>query len=137
MSYTRRTASGLILGLGAGLIARPQAAGAQSPVPPPHMKAVLETASAYHGPTYRFLRELCWRESRFDPTAYNRAGYHGLFQYDWPRWNEESPRYGMEGASPYDPWAAALVTAGAVAHYPLWRVHGIWPPSRFCGSPWT
>jgi hypothetical protein len=135
--YSRRSIPGLILGVGAGLLARPQGANAQGAEPPSHIKTVLLEASYQYGPTYRFLRELCRRESGFDPTAYNRAGYEGLFQYDRARWSEESRKYGFELWSPYDPWAAAAVTAAVVANYPLWQVHGIWPPSRYCGSPWA
>lgn len=136
-NYHRRGVAGLLLGVGAGLLTVPEAADAQVAEPPPHIKTVLLEASYQYGPTYRFLRELCWRESGFYPGAYNRAGYHGLFQYDWSRWNEESPKYGFGDWSPYDPWAAAAVTAAVVANYPLGQVHGIWPPSRYCGSPWA
>lgn len=136
-NYHRRGVGGLVLGAGAALLAAPRQTEAQALEPPPDIKAVLLAASATYGPTYRFLRELARRESGFYAGAYNPAGYHGLFQYDWSRWNAESPKHGMEGASPYDPWAAALVTAGVVATYPLWQVHGIWPPSRYCGSPWA
>lgn len=119
----------------AAALARPRTAHAQEPLP--YVDDALRAASHAHGVSYRFLRCLSWYETNWQPWQHNGSLYHGLFQYDWARWNEESPKYGFAGHSPYNAWAAAHVTAGVVANSPLWKVNGIWPPSRRCGSPWS
>ena len=48
-------------------------------------------------------------ESGLDPTAYNSAGYHGLFQYDDTTWGA----YGY--GSIWDPVAQARTTAELLA----------------------
>jgi hypothetical protein len=85
-------------------------------------------AAQLHGVSERRLFCLAWRESRFQPWAYNAAGYHGAFQFDWPTWAYGSRLAGFEGASPYDVWAAAHVTAFLIARGEGHR----WPPLRWC-----
>lgn len=93
--------------------------------------AIHLAAITYDVPESR-LRCLAWRESGFLPFAYNRAGYHGLFQFSWSTWQWAAARAGMAATSPYDPWAAAQVAAWLGTHPELggWR-H--WPPARGCG----
>ena len=73
--------------------------------------AAIHSAAVTHGVQEWRLRCLAQRESSFFPGAYNAAGYHGLYQWDWPSWREVSPRAGYAGASPYNAWSAAHVTA--------------------------
>jgi hypothetical protein len=88
----------------------------------------ISVAAAHHGVSEQRLRCLAFRESRFQPWAYNRAGYHGLYQFDWATWTYGSRLAGLVGASPYDPWAAAEVTALLIARGEGSR----WPPLRWC-----
>lgn len=90
--------------------------------------AAISGAAARHGVSEQRLRCLAFRESSWHPWAYNRAGYHGLLQFDWPTWRDGSRRAGWEGASPYDPYAAADVAAYLISIGEGWR----WPPLRWC-----
>ena len=110
--------------LGAGWAHSCAGAGAQSP----EVAEAIASAAATYGVSEARLRCLAWRESRFWPGAYNRAGYHGLFQYDWPTWAYGSRLAGFEGHSPYDAWAAAHTTALLIARGEGRR----WPPLRWC-----
>jgi hypothetical protein len=89
--------------------------------------AIHEAAVTYGVPEGR-LRCLAWRESRFWAGAYNAAGYHGLYQFDWPTWRYGSRLAGLTDATPYDPWSAAHVTALLIARGEGSR----WPPLRWC-----
>ena len=67
-------------------------------------------------------------ESRLDPTITSRNGlYHGMYQYDWPTWYELSRQAGYTGWSPYNPEAAAQVTAYALRRGQAYR----WPTCRY------
>ena len=88
----------------------------------------IAVAAAHHGVSEQRLRCLAFLESRFQPWAYNRAGYHGLYQFTWSTWTYGARLAGLEGASPYDPWAAAEVTALLIARGEGFR----WPPLRWC-----
>jgi len=64
------------------------------------------------------LKALCvaHRESRFHVFATNRSsGAAGLFQWLPHSWRVYSHRYGLDGASPYDPVANVTVAAHVVA----------------------
>jgi Transglycosylase SLT domain len=91
--------------------------------------SAIHEAATTHGVPEARLRCLAYRESRFFPGAFNRAGpYHGLFQFDWPTWRSGAWRAGWTGWSPYQPLAAAHVAAFLIAHGEGWR----WPPLRWC-----
>ena len=92
----------------------------------------IAVAASRHNVSEQRMRCLAFRESTFQPWAYNRAGYHGLYQFSWQTWNWAAPRAGWPEASPYDPYAAADVAAwlGTQWHYGGWR-H--WPSARLCG----
>lgn len=53
-------------------------------------------------------------ESGFNPRAYNPSGASGLFQQLASYWPGRAAAYGFAGASPFDPWANAMVSAGMV-----------------------
>lgn len=88
----------------------------------------IAVAAARHNVSEQRMRCLAFRESTFQPWAYNRAGYHGLYQFNWSTWVYGSRLAGLEGASPYDPWAASEVTALLIARGEGHR----WPPLRWC-----
>jgi hypothetical protein len=94
----------------------------------PEVAAAIASAAQAYGVPEGTLRCLAWRESRFWPGAYNPAGYHGLYQYDWPTWAYASRLAGYEGWSPYSPWAAAHTTALLIVRGEGRR----WPPLRGC-----
>jgi hypothetical protein len=93
------------------------------------VSVAIHQAAVRYGVSEQRLRCLAYRESTFRPWAYNAAGpYHGLFQFDGPTWQEGSWRAGFGGASPYDPYAASMVTGYLIAAGEGWR----WPPLRWC-----
>ena len=106
--------------------------------PPPPVEEALREAEAVWGVPYYRLACLAWRESSWNPLAYNRAGYHGLMQYDWTTWfqgirearNPADPEYPLvaRGSSPYQARESALVTGYFIAKGEGWR----WPPLRWC-----
>lgn len=55
-------------------------------------------------------------ESGLNPSARGGGGgnYAGLFQQSLSYWPGRAAQYGFAGASPYDPWANAMVSAGMV-----------------------
>jgi soluble lytic murein transglycosylase-like protein len=77
----------------------------------------LEHAAAEQGVSVGCLYRIAYRESRYQPWATNRSsGAAGLMQYLPSTWRTLSRWAGYEGASPYDPWAAAHVAAFTIAH---------------------
>lgn len=99
----------------------------------------VDHAADASGVSADFLHCLAGRESGHNPQAVNwRGNWHGVYQYLPSTWAGQSWRYGYGGASVYDGWANAHVTAAAIAanrgNYAWLR--GQWPPSRWCGSPW-
>lgn len=99
----------------------------------------VDHAAAVHGVRADFLHCLAGRESGHDPQAVNgRGNWHGAFQYLPSTWAGQSWRYGYGGASVYDGWANAHVTAAAIAANrgnDAW-LYGQWPPAQWCGRPW-
>ena len=70
---------------------------------------IIETAALEFGIEPGYLISIAECESGSDPSAYNSAGYHGLFQYDDSTW--EAYGYG----SIWDPVAQARTTAELIA----------------------
>lgn len=98
-------------------------AAAQSP----DVQAAMESASATYGVPYATLRRLALCESRFRPWVDNEqgSGAMGLYQFMPRTWAWMSHQAGWGGSSPYDPWAAAHVTAWALSrgygrHWSCW-----------------
>lgn len=76
----------------------------------------IHRAAVWHGVSEGWLKRVAWCESKYFPLARGRAGEMGLFQFQWRTWRWMSPRAGYAGASPDDPYAAAMVAAWAFAH---------------------
>lgn len=75
----------------------------------------LEHASAEYGVSVGCLYRIAYRESRYQPWATNRSsGAAGLMQYLPSTWRWMSQQAGYGGASVYDAWSAAHVTAWAI-----------------------
>ncbi len=79
--------------------------------------AVIYAAATEFGLDPSYLLSVATCESTLNPTAYNPAGYHGLFQFDQSTW----AAYGY--GSIYDPvaqsrTAARLIAAGQSSRWP-------------------
>jgi hypothetical protein len=91
-----------------------------SPSPLPSgetMTNVIVEAASEFGISGDYLLSVAQCESGLDPGAYNPAGYHGLFQFDFQTWGA----YGY--GSIYDPvaqarTAAELLAAGHASRWP-------------------
>jgi len=78
----------------------------------------LDHAAAEYGVAPRCLYSIAWRESRFLPWVdnYQGSGARGLMQFKDGTWRFMSWAAGYGGASVYNAWAAAHVTAWAISH---------------------
>jgi len=77
---------------------------------------IYEAALTYNI-NYEWLRRTAVCESQLDPNVTSRNGlYHGLYQFSWRTWYWMSAQAGWQGYSPYNPQAAAHVTAWAFKH---------------------
>lgn len=94
---------------------------AASPSPDPlaagSITGVISAAATEFGLDPGYLLSVASCESGLSPTAYNAAGYHGLFQFDQTTW----AAYGY--GSIYDPTAQArtaarLIAAGQSSRWP-------------------
>lgn len=79
--------------------------------------SIISAAAVEFGLDPGYLLSVATCESGLDPTAYNPAGYHGLFQFDQTTW----AAYGY--GSIYDPaaqsrTAARLIAAGQGSRWP-------------------
>jgi soluble lytic murein transglycosylase-like protein len=83
----------------------------------PDVAYALEHASAEYGVSLGCLRNLAWRESRYQPwqTNWQGSGAAGLMQFmpGTYRWMSQQAGYG--GTSPYDAWSSAHVAAWAIS----------------------
>ena len=70
---------------------------------------IIYAAAAEYGIDGAYMVSIATCESGLNPSAYNAAGYHGLFQYDDTTW----AAYGY--GSIYDPVAQARTTAELLA----------------------
>jgi soluble lytic murein transglycosylase-like protein len=73
------------------------------------MEGIITSAATEFGLDPDYLIGVAACESGLDPSAYNEAGYHGLFQFDEETWGA----YGY--GSIWDPSAQARTTARLIA----------------------
>jgi Transglycosylase SLT domain len=78
---------------------------------------IILNAAAAHGVSGDFLYSLAMCESTLNPNAYNPAGYHGLFQFDFQTWAAfgEGHIYDPEAQAQA---AAELISAGETDRWP-------------------
>lgn len=88
---------------------RRQAGGSSGSYETGSVTSIIEAAALEFGIEPGYLISIAECESGLDPTAYNSAGYHGLFQYDDTTWSA----YGY--GSIWDPVAQARTTAELLA----------------------
>ena len=79
---------------------------------------IIYAAAERHGLSGDYLVSVAECESGLDPSAYNAAGYHGLFQFDQTTWAE------FGNGSITDPVAqaeaaASLIAAGQASRWPV------------------
>ena len=74
----------------------------------------IHQAAVTYGVSEGWMRRIAYCESRYTPWVTSRGGHMGLFQYSPGTWTTFSRWAGYAGASPYDPWSAAMVTAYAL-----------------------
>lgn len=83
------------------------------------IERVIEVGARYYGADAALLKRVAWRESKYNPGAYNPKGpYYGIFQFHPKTWwsMSRSAGEGWERYGPYHPVAAAMVAAWAFAH---------------------
>jgi surface rod structure-forming protein G/transglycosylase-like protein with SLT domain/uncharacterized protein DUF348 len=91
--------------------------GLRLPLAPAEIEAVIRAAAARYGADPEQLLRVAWCESKYNPNAYNvSSGASGLFQFMPRTWAANSVRVGYDGASPFDPVAAANVAAWMFAN---------------------
>jgi hypothetical protein len=87
-----------------------------------HVKKLIRCAAERYGISQRKALYIAWRESRYQPDAYNRAGRAaGIYQHLLIYWPERARQYGFPEWSPFNARANILVTMRMV------RDHGWWP----------
>ena len=86
-----------------------------------HVKRLIKCAAGYFGVSRDQALYVAWRESRFDPNAYNATGRAaGIFQHLLRYWPERAARYGFPNASPYNARANIFVTMRMVRRVGWW-----------------
>ena len=81
----------------------------------PEVSAAIHQAASTYGVSEAWMRRIARCESSYLPWVTSRGGHMGLYQYAPQTWRTFSRWAGYEGASPYDPWSAAMVTAYALS----------------------
>lgn len=95
-----------------------KALASPDPIAANSVSGIIYSAANEFGLDPSYLLSVASCESGLNPTAYNPAGYHGLFQFDQTTW----AAYGY-GDSIYDPTAQArtaarLIAAGQSSRWP-------------------
>ena len=86
-----------------------------------HVKRLIYCAADYFGVSRDRALYVAWRESRFDPRAYNAGGpAAGIYQHLVRYWPERATRYGFPDASPFNARANILVTMRMVRRIGWW-----------------
>jgi hypothetical protein len=87
-----------------------------------HVKKLIRCAAEHYNLSQRKALYIAWRESRYQPDAYNRAGRAaGIYQHLLKYWPDRAREYGFAEWSPFNARANILVTMRMV------RDHGWWP----------
>lgn len=82
------------------------------------MVDIIYAAAERHGLSGDYLVSIAECESGLDPTAYNAAGYHGLFQFDQTTWAEFGDGSITDPAAQAEA-AASLIAAGQSSRWPV------------------
>jgi hypothetical protein len=88
---------------------------------PWHVKRLISCAAAHFGISRDRALYVAWRESRFDPSAFNADGpAAGVYQHLLRYWPDRAARYGFASASPYNARANIFVTMRMVRRVGWW-----------------
>ena len=79
---------------------------------------IIYAAAERHGLSGDYLVGIAECESGLDPSAYNAAGYHGLFQFDQTTWAEFGNGSITDPAAQAEA-AASLIAAGQSSRWPV------------------
>jgi hypothetical protein len=81
-----------------------------------HVKKLIRCAAEHHGVSTERALYIAWRESRYQPSAYNEDGpAAGIYQHLTKYWPERAERYGFPGWSAFDGRANIIVTMRMVS----------------------
>jgi hypothetical protein len=83
-----------------------------------HVKKLILCAADHHNVAQRKALYIAWRESRYQPDAYNPAGRAaGIFQHLLKYWPDRARAYGFARWSPFNARANIIVTMRMVRDY--------------------
>lgn len=83
-----------------------------------HVKRLIRCAAEYFGVAPDQALYIAWRESRYQPGAYNASGEAaGVYQHLLKYWADRADRYGFPDASPFDARANIFVTMQMVRRF--------------------
>jgi soluble lytic murein transglycosylase-like protein len=83
-----------------------------------HVKKLIRCAASHYGVDEDQALYIAWRESRYQPYAYNEAGEAaGIYQHLLKYWPERAVDFGSANWSVYDARANILVTMRMVRRY--------------------
>lgn len=76
-----------------------------------HVKKLIRCAADHVGVSTRKALYIAWRESRYQPSAYNEEGRAaGIYQHLLRYWPDRADRYGFDGWSAFNARANIFVT---------------------------
>ncbi len=83
-----------------------------------HVKQLIRCAASHYGVSPQKALHIAWRESRFQPDAYNAAGRAaGLYQHLLKYWPERAQDFGFRNWSVFDARANIMVTMRMVRRF--------------------
>jgi hypothetical protein len=86
-----------------------------------HVKRLIRCAAAHYGVSRRKAIHVAWRESRFQPRAYNAAGgAAGVFQHLVKYWPDRAKDFGFREWSVFNARANVIVSMKMVRRYGWW-----------------
>lgn len=86
-----------------------------------HVKKLIRCAAGQYGVSRKKAIYVAWRESRFQPRAYNAVGgAAGVFQHLVKYWPERAETFGFEDRSVFNARANIFVSMRMVRRYGWW-----------------
>lgn len=83
-----------------------------------HVKKLIRCAAEHYNISQRRALYIAWRESRYQPDAYNRVGRAaGIYQHLLKYWPDRADSYGFPDWSAFNARANILVTMRMVRDY--------------------
>jgi soluble lytic murein transglycosylase-like protein len=83
-----------------------------------HVKRLIKCAAAHYGISREKALYVAWRESRYRPSAYNRAGpAAGIYQHLTKYWPDRAEEFGFGDSSAFNARANIIVTMRMVLRF--------------------